>query len=56
MEEFFYSPYNHAISSNVCNRKGVVVEAPWICDFPTEFLCKIVHGYVFGVKETDGDS
>ena len=51
----FKSSYSHAISTNVCNQGGGVA-APWICDFPTEYLCKIVHGYVFGVKETNGDS
>ena len=25
--------------------KGWGVAAPWICVFPTEFLCEIVHGY-----------
>ena len=35
--------------------KGVVA-TPWVLDFPTDFLCEIIHGYVFGVKESNGDS
>ena len=33
-----------------------VVATPWICDFPAKLLCTIVHGYVFGVEEFNGDS
>ena len=36
--------------------QGVVDATPWICDFQTKFLCEIVHGYVFGFKESNGDS
>ena len=28
---------------------------PWIFDFPTEFFCEIIHGYVFGVKKSNMD-
>ena len=34
-----------------------VCATPWICDFPIDFyVCEIVHGYVNGVKESNGDS
>ena len=28
---------------------------PWIFAFPSEFFENISHGYVFGVKESNGD-
>ena len=28
-------------------------QPPWIFDFPTAFLCEIIHGYVLGVKESN---
>ena len=29
---------------------------PWNSDFPTDFICEIVHEYVSGVKESIGGS
>ena len=41
------------------NRKrprGWVGTTPWIFAFPSEFFENISHGYVFGVKESNGDN
>jgi hypothetical protein len=35
--------------------KGVDA-TPWILVFSAEFFGEIIHGYVFGVKESNGDS
>ena len=32
------------------------VPPPWIFAFPSEFFGYISHGYVFGVKESNGDN
>ena len=49
--------FNQAISTNVYSQgpKGDVV-TPWIFDFSSKLFCEIVYGYVFGVKESNGDS
>ena len=31
------------------------IPPPWIFAFPSEFFENISHGYVFGVKESNGD-
>ena len=36
--------------------EGTWTEHGRILVFPTDFLCEIIHGYVFGVKESNGDS
>ena len=36
--------------------KGGAYHHPWIFAFPSEFLENISHGYVFGVKESNGDN
>ena len=35
---------------------GVDATPPWIFAFPSEFFENISHGYVFGVKESNGDN
>ena len=35
---------------------GVIQPPPWIFAFPSEFFENISHGYVFGVKESNGDN
>ena len=35
---------------------GWVPPPPWILVFPSEFFKNISHGYVFGVKESNGDN
>ena len=35
---------------------GWVPPPPWILVFPWEFFENITHGYVFGVKESNGDN
>ena len=35
---------------------GGWVPPPWILVFPSEFFENISHGYVFGVKESNGDN
>ena len=35
---------------------GVGTTPPWILVFPWEFFENITHGYVFGVKESNGDN
>ena len=35
---------------------GVGTTPPWILVFPSEFFKNISHGYVFGVKESNGDN
>ena len=37
-------------------RGGWVPPPPWILVFPSEFFGNISHGYVFGVKESNGDN
>ena len=37
-------------------RGGGYHPPPWIFAFPSEFLENISHGYVFGVKESNGDN
>ena len=32
------------------------MQPPWIFAFPSEFFENIPHGYVFGVKESNGDN
>ena len=32
------------------------MQPPGILVFRTDFFCEIIHGYVFGVKESNGDS
>ena len=32
------------------------IPPPWIFAFPSEFFENISHGYVFGVKESNGDN
>ena len=32
------------------------MQPPWIFTFPSEFFENISHGYVFGVKESNGDN
>ena len=36
--------------------QGGWVPPPWILVFPSEFFKNISHGYVFGVKESNGDN
>ena len=36
--------------------KGGWIPPPWIFAFPSEFFENISHGYVFGVKESNGDN
>ena len=36
--------------------KGGLMQPPWIFAFPSEFFENISHGYVFGVKESNGDN
>ena len=36
--------------------KGEWIPPPWIFAFPSEFFENISHGYVFGVKESNGDN
>ena len=36
--------------------RGVGTTPPWILVFPSEFFGNISHGYVFGVKESNGDN
>ena len=36
--------------------KGGLILPPWISAFPSEFFENISHGYVFGVKESNGDN
>ena len=33
-----------------------VVATPWILIFPADFFREIIYEYVFGVKESNGDS
>ena len=35
---------------------GGLMQPPWIFAFPSEFFLNISHGYVFGVKESNGDN
>ena len=35
---------------------GGLIQPPWIFAFPSEFFLNISHGYVFGVKESNGDN
>ena len=35
---------------------GLIQPPPWISAFPSEFFGNISHGYVFGVKESNGDN
>ena len=35
---------------------GGWIPPPWIFAFPSEFFENIFHGYVFGVKESNGDN
>ena len=35
---------------------GLMHPPPWIFAFPSEFFENISHGYVFGVKESNGDN
>ena len=37
-------------------RGGLMQPPPWIFAFPSEFFENISHGYVFGVKESNGDN
>ena len=37
-------------------RQPKMVGTPWIFAFPSEFFGHIFHGYVFGVKESNGDN
>ena len=46
--------FNQAILTNVYSQGGCC--NPWIFDSPSELFCEIVHGYVVGVKESNGDS
>ena len=36
--------------------KGGLMQPPWIFAFPSEFFENISHGYVFWVKESNGDN
>ena len=36
--------------------KGGWIPPPWIFAFPSEFFENISHGYVFGVKESNGNN
>ena len=38
------------------NAQGGWMQPPWIFAFPSEFFENISHGYVFGVKESNGDN
>ena len=36
--------------------QGALLQPPWIVVFQSEFSCEIILRYVFGVKESNGDS
>ena len=55
MATFLLTRVQPSYFDNVCNQGGLV-QPLWILVFPTEFFCEIIHGYVFGVKESNGDS
>ena len=52
----FINPQMPKVKIHLRTPKGGWVPPPWIFAFPSEFFENISHGYVFGVKESNGDN
>ena len=51
-----FNPQMPKVKNHLRTPKGGWVPPPWILVFPSEFFKNISHGYVFGVKESNGDN
>ena len=54
--KMFFNPQMPKVKIHLRTPKGGWVPPPWIFAFPSEFFENISHGYVFGVKESNGDN
>ena len=51
-----FNPRTHKVFRQPKTPRGGGYHPPWILVFPSEFFGNIFHGYVFGVKESNGDN
>ena len=51
-----FNPQMPKVKIHLRTPKGGLMQPPWIFAFPSEFFENISHGYVFGVKESNGDN
>ena len=53
---YYYPADAQGISPTENAQGGGLMQPPWIFAFPSEFFENISHGYVLGVKESNGDN